>query len=88
MTDASPTGMSASKSPSGRRRPTWSDQATAQTAFGEWVEATIPAKTEGKLPVVLELPASVKPGRYPVAVDIRYDPWELPRFAHAMVVVE
>ena len=55
---------------------------------GEWVEATIPAKTEGKLPVVLRIPSSAKPGRYPVAVDIRYDGRELPRFADAMVVVE
>ena len=61
---------------------------SAQTATGEWVEATIPAKTEGKLPVVLKIPAPAKPGRYPLAIDIRYDQRELPRFAHAVVVLE
>ena len=65
----------------------WSGQSAVRAESGEWVEATIPAKTEGKLPATLRIPASAKPGRYPVAVDIRYDRRELPQFSHAIVVV-
>ena len=66
----------------------WSDESTTETGFDEWVKATIPTKTEGTLPVVLKAPTSAKPGRYPVAIDIRFGGRELPRFAHAVVVLE
>jgi glyoxylase-like metal-dependent hydrolase (beta-lactamase superfamily II) len=66
----------------------WSAKSPATAATGEWVDAPIPAKTEGRLPIVLRIPASVKPGRYPVAMDVRFDGRELPQFTHAMVVVQ
>jgi glyoxylase-like metal-dependent hydrolase (beta-lactamase superfamily II) len=66
----------------------WTSQSTTPSEAAEWVKATIPAKTEGNLSAVLRIPGSVKPGRYPVAIDIRYGRRELPQFAHAVVVVE
>ena len=66
----------------------WSSQSTAPANAGEWVAGAVAAKTEGHLSAVLRIPASAKPGRYPIAIDIRFDRRELPQFAHVVVVVE
>ena len=66
----------------------WPGQATASVPTCERAKATIPAKTEGSLSTALRIPASTAPGRYPVAIDIRFAGRELPQFTHAVVVVE
>ena len=50
-----------------------------------WVDATIPAKTEGQLPIRFDIPSNTPPGRYVVPVDVKYGAWDLPQFAEAIL---
>jgi len=54
---------------------------------GPWIQGSVPAKTEKALPVSLAIPSHLQPGRYIVPIDIRYGPWELPRFTEAVIDV-
>ncbi len=49
--------------------------------------ANIPSKAEGRLRLAFRIPPRLAPGRYVVAVDIRYGSWRLPQFAEAVVEV-
>jgi glyoxylase-like metal-dependent hydrolase (beta-lactamase superfamily II) len=52
-----------------------------------WVAANIAAKSEGRVPLVVEIPADARPGRYVVTIDVRYADKTLPQFAEAIVTV-
>ena len=54
----------------------------------DWATAQIAAKIEGGVPLSLRVPADARPGRYMLAVDLRYGEWVLPQFTEAMIVVE
>ncbi len=56
-------------------------------ASTDWSEAEIPAKTEKGVPLTISIPPGAKPGRYVIAVDVRFGPWDLPQFAEMIVVV-
>lgn len=53
-----------------------------------WVRRTIPSKTDGRLPLVLDVPPRIAPGRYVIPVDLRYGDRLLPQFTEAIVVIE
>lgn len=53
----------------------------------EWTTGEIPAKTEAPMSLAVQLPADAKPGRYAVAVDLRFGSWDLPQFTEAILVV-
>jgi glyoxylase-like metal-dependent hydrolase (beta-lactamase superfamily II) len=53
----------------------------------EWVEASLPAKAETPLAISFRLPASVRPGRYVIPIDVKHGPWDLPQFAEAIIDV-
>ena len=52
-----------------------------------WVKREIPAKVEGGLPMVFQVPLDTPPGRHVVPVDVEYGPWRLPQFDEAIVDV-
>ncbi len=52
-----------------------------------WVEATVPPKREGRLPLRIAIPAGVAQGRYVIAVDLRYGDRLLPQWTEAILVV-
>jgi glyoxylase-like metal-dependent hydrolase (beta-lactamase superfamily II) len=49
---------------------------------------SIPAKQETPLSLQLNIPATAKPGRYAIPIDIRHGQRHLPQFTEAIVVVE
>jgi glyoxylase-like metal-dependent hydrolase (beta-lactamase superfamily II) len=52
-----------------------------------WVSGQVLSKQEKPLDVVLSVPATTKPGRYVIPVDVEFGPWRLPQFAEAVVDV-
>jgi glyoxylase-like metal-dependent hydrolase (beta-lactamase superfamily II) len=52
-----------------------------------WSGATIAAKTEGRVPLALEVPPAVPPGRYVIPIDVRYHDRLLPQWTEAIVTV-
>lgn len=54
---------------------------------GQWTAAEIPAKTEQPIPLSFTVPHDLAPGRHVVSIDIRWDKWNLPRFAELVLVV-
>jgi glyoxylase-like metal-dependent hydrolase (beta-lactamase superfamily II) len=57
-----------------------------RVALSNWsAPVEVPAKTEGRIRLLLRIPADVKPGRYVIPVDVRYDRWALPQFTEAIV---
>ncbi|MBN2475246.1 MAG: MBL fold metallo-hydrolase [Pirellulales bacterium] len=54
---------------------------------GDWVRAEVPQKSDGRLRLSLAVPPDAKPGRYVIAVDVRYGGRSLPQFSEAIVVV-
>ncbi len=57
-------------------------------AATDWSKAEVPAKTEKAVPLSLPVPGDAQPGRYVVAIDVRFGDWDLPQFAEAIVTVE
>jgi glyoxylase-like metal-dependent hydrolase (beta-lactamase superfamily II) len=53
-----------------------------------WQSAEIPAGQDGAVRITFRVPATVRPGRYVIPVDLRYDRWTLPQWTEAIVVVE
>jgi hypothetical protein len=53
----------------------------------QWVKTDIPARSEGKLPLSLSIPTDAEPGRYVIPIDVQYDPWSLPQFTEAILVL-
>jgi len=53
----------------------------------DWAQAEIAAKAEGSIELPLKLPADVRPGRYVVAVDLRYHLWDFPQITEAILLV-
>ncbi|MCY2954929.1 MAG: MBL fold metallo-hydrolase [Planctomycetota bacterium] len=53
----------------------------------DWAQAEIAAKAEGSIELLFKIPADVRPGRYVVAVDLRYHMWDCPQIAEAILVV-
>ncbi len=49
---------------------------------------TIPAKTVGRLPLRITIPADAKPGRYAIPIDIQYDELALPQINEAVIEVK
>lgn len=52
-----------------------------------WVAGKVSAKSQGRLPVSLAIPAETGAGRHVVPIDIRYGHRHLPQFAEAIVEV-
>ncbi len=67
-------------------------RAVLPTAWGggatDWSTAQIPAKTEQGLRLQIPIPASAKPGRYVLPIDVRHGPWDLPQFAETVLQLE
>lgn len=63
----------------------------ASSALGNratpWVKAEIPAKVEGRLPIVFQVPTEARCGRHAVPIDVKYGTWNLPRFDEAIIDV-
>ena len=53
-----------------------------------WIEKSIPPKSEGRLSISFNIPATAKPGRYAIPIDVRYAGRQLPQFTEAIIVVE
>lgn len=53
-----------------------------------WQAAEIPAGQEGQVRLAFRVPASARPGRYVIPVDLRYDRRTLPQWTEAILVVE
>ena len=53
----------------------------------QWLEKSIPPKSEDRLSISLKIPATVVPGRYAIPIDIRYADRQLPQFTEAIIVV-
>jgi glyoxylase-like metal-dependent hydrolase (beta-lactamase superfamily II) len=64
----------------------WSG-ASQGNATTPWATATLPAKVEGPLELSFQVPAAAGPGRYIIAIDVKYGQWTLPQLTEAMVVV-
>jgi hypothetical protein len=52
-----------------------------------WSEATLDAGAEKRLSLAFRVSPNAAPGRYAVPVDLRHGPWNLPRFAEAVLDV-
>ncbi len=52
-----------------------------------WTKATVPAKSEATIQLTFPIPPTAKPGRYVVAVDVRFGNWDLPQFTEAIIVL-
>jgi len=66
----------------------WSgSSANPQTALGAWQETEVPGKSQRRLPLELPVPGDAQPGRYPIAVDVRYGRRVLPQITEAILVV-
>lgn len=53
-----------------------------------WAEGELPAKQETPLEVRVQIPGDAQPGRYPLAIDVRYGDRSLPEFSEAILVVQ
>ncbi|MCS7239076.1 MAG: MBL fold metallo-hydrolase [Thermoguttaceae bacterium] len=54
----------------------------------DWSRSSVPAKTEKGLPLRIAVPASVRPGRYVLPIDVHFGSWDLPQFAEMVIQVE
>lgn len=70
-----------------RRAAGHSDATADETALGPWRGITVPAGGEGRIALELDIPGDLPPGRYPVAVDVRFGERELPQWSAAIVEV-
>ena len=61
--------------------------ASGSDALG-WAKAGIPPKADGRVRLSLNVPKGTGPGKYPIAVDVRYGPRVLPQLAVAIAVVD
>lgn len=60
--------------------------ATSERDFpASWPTANLPAKSEGRIRLSVPVPADLKPGRYILPIDVRYDRWALPQHTEAIV---
>ena len=50
--------------------------------------ATIAAKSQGRIRLSVRAASDIPPGRYVVPVDVRYGSWVLPQFSEAILVVD
>jgi len=53
----------------------------------DWVRSKIPAKAEGKVSILLRVPAGAPAGRHVIPVDIHYGSRVLPQFREAIIVL-
>jgi glyoxylase-like metal-dependent hydrolase (beta-lactamase superfamily II) len=56
-------------------------------AATDWMGAEIAARAEGSMELPLTVPADIRPGRYVIAIDLRYHTWDLPQITEAILVV-
>jgi len=62
-------------------------EGTDRGGVTEWASTSVPAKREAGVELSFRVPAAAKPGRHVIPVDLRYNDWDLPQWAEAIVVV-
>lgn len=68
---------------SGATDPRW----PSDSGSGAWANVAIPPKTDGRVRLAFTVPASTRPGRYVVPVDLRYGARALPQFSETILEV-
>jgi len=53
----------------------------------DWAKATVPAKKEARLKLVVPVPPEARPGRYVIAIDVNYADRVLPQFSECILDV-
>jgi glyoxylase-like metal-dependent hydrolase (beta-lactamase superfamily II) len=52
-----------------------------------WQQAECAAKQDSQVPLAIDVPATARPGRYVIPIDLHFGDWVLPQFTEAIVVV-
>jgi glyoxylase-like metal-dependent hydrolase (beta-lactamase superfamily II) len=53
----------------------------------DWIGCEVAPKAESLVELSLKVPSDIRPGRYVVAVDLRYHTWDLPQITEAILVM-